>query len=64
MGDAMHLARLAALEGAMLALLNEYNAGNPHTIDELSVTMKADRGVCFGDIQYISGGVPLSGEGF
>jgi len=60
--DLMHLARLAALEGALLALLREA-AENPFgdepLADEITATLSPE-GL---DIAYLRHGNPVSGEG-
>lgn len=57
----MHLARLALLEGALLALLRE--AGADHEPNEIpdGLTVRMDRDGL--DIEYTRGGLPVGGEG-
>ena len=64
MFDPLHMARIALVEGGAMALINEFNSGNPVPADELHITVKSDGGVWLGDVQYIVGGMPVSGEGF
>ncbi len=59
--DPMHLARLAALEGALLSLLREASTDHePNDIPD-GITVRMDRdGI---DIEYTRGGLPVGGEG-
>lgn len=57
--DAMQAARLAQLEGAILALLRDAEEDG---LDGLTVTAEADAGQIVIDLTYSSKGVPLSGE--
>ena len=64
MFEPLHAARIALIESASLALLNEFNAGNPAPADELRFTAKNDDGVWLCEVQYVAGGVPVVCEGF
>ncbi len=59
--DPLHAARLALLEGALLALLREASGDHePNDIpDGLTVRLDGD-GL---DIEYTRGGLPVGGEG-
>lgn len=60
--EALHAARLAAVESALLALLREAAAdldANSQP-DALAVRLDAD-GI---DIEYLRAGFPVAGEGF
>lgn len=59
--EPMHAARLAQLEGAMLALLREASAEHEanDTPDGLTVRLDAD-GL---DLEYTRGGMAVAGEG-
>lgn len=58
----MHAARLAALEGAVLALLREaqQEQDGPDGL-EVSVQLTFDGAVSI-DLQWLSGGLPVAGE--
>ncbi len=60
--DALHAARLAAVESALTALLREAAAEHDANSkpDALCVRLDAD-GI---DIEYLRGGFPVAGEGF
>lgn len=56
-GDPMQLARLAAAEGALLALLYAAQDGSEDDPDGISVTMDRD-GL---DVELTRGGLPVGG---
>lgn len=58
--DPLHAARLANLEGALLALLREAGCGTPpnDVPDGMAVRIDAD-GI---DIQYLRGSIAVAGE--
>lgn len=57
--DAMQAARLAVLEGAVLALLR---GAQEDGLDGLTIEVTADAGQVAIDLMYTAKGVPLSGE--
>lgn len=59
MSDTLHYARLALLEAAMLALLNEHN---PHA-DDCPDSIEATFDAAGLNITYSRDGAPISGEG-
>lgn len=58
-GDPMQLARLAAAEGALLALLRAAQEGNDDDPDEVVVHMNVE-GLY---VEYRRAGLPVGGEG-
>jgi hypothetical protein len=56
--DAMQAARLAQLEGAILALLRDAEGDG---LDGLTISASADAGQVSIDLQFTTGGMPLSG---
>lgn len=57
--DAMQAARLAQLEGAILALLRDAEEDG---LDGLTVTAEADAGQVVIDLTYMAKGQPVAGE--
>jgi len=57
--DAMQAARLAQLEGAVLAILRD---AQDDGIDGLTLSASADAGHVSIDLAYTVGGLPMSGE--
>lgn len=57
--DAMQAARLAQLEGAILALLRDAEEDG---LDGLSITAEADAGQVVIDLTYTAKGIPTAGE--
>ena len=57
--DAMQAARLAVLEGALLALLR---GAQEDGLDGMTVEVTTDAGQVGIDLTYSSNGVPVSGE--
>jgi len=57
--DAMQAARLAQLEGAILALLRDAEEDG---LDGLTVTAEADAGQVVIDLTYTAKGLPTAGE--
>jgi hypothetical protein len=57
--DAMQAARLAVLEGAVLALLR---GAQEDGLDGLTIEVSADDGQVVIDLQYTANGVPVTGE--
>lgn len=57
--EAMQVARLAALEGAILALLRD---GQEDGFDGLTIDAAADAGQVSIDLSYSAHGVPVSGH--
>lgn len=64
MFEPLHAARIALIESAALALLNEFNAGNPMPADELRLSVKNDDGVWLCENHYFAAGVHVSSEAF
>lgn len=64
MFEPLHAARIALIEAASLALLNEFNAGNPMPADELRLSVKKDDGVWLCENQYFAAGVHVASEAF
>jgi hypothetical protein len=62
--QALHMARLANLEGAICALLREATqAEDPNdTPDGLNVRVYVDAGQSVIDLEYTRGGIPVAGE--
>lgn len=58
--DAMQAARLAQLEGALLAILRD--AEEDMGIDGVTVSAQADSGQVVIDLTYTARGLPMSGE--
>jgi hypothetical protein len=57
--DAMQAARLAQLEGAVLALLRD---AKDEGFDGLTVSATADDGQVVIDLSYMAGGMPVTGH--
>lgn len=57
--DAMQAARLAQLEGAVLALLRD---AQDDGFDGLTISAAADDGQVVIDLTYLAGGMPVSGS--
>lgn len=61
--ESMHSARLVALHSAMIALLIEYRSDQNGSVDAINCHMTMDEHFQTVDIQYMSHGVPVFGEG-
>lgn len=57
--DAMQAARLAQLEGAVLALLRD---AKDEGFDGLTISATADDGQVVIDLSYMAGGMPVTGH--
>ena len=60
--DAMQAARLAQLEGAILALLRDAVGDGLDGYDGIAITATADEGQVVIDLMYTAKGVPVAGE--
>lgn len=60
---AMHAARLATLHDALFGLLVEQLASDLPMVDGVAVQFRYEGGETSLDIQYMSGGMPVAGEG-
>lgn len=66
-GDTAQLVREAQVEGALLALLFQFNSSaDPHfQADRVSVCLELlPEGGCYTNLSYMRGDTVLSGEGF
>lgn len=61
-GDPLHAARLALLEGALLALLREAAGLDDENDIPDGLSVRFDGGAI--DIEYLRGGFVVGGEGF
>lgn len=64
MHQAMHAARLAQIQGAILGLLRDANEDDDgfQKPDGLTITATADEGQVVIDLTYTSKGVPMAGQ--
>jgi len=63
MEQAMHAARLVAVQSALLALLFEQQGDNLHKVDGLTVTLSHEPQSEGMDVIYTANGQPVGGEG-
>lgn len=63
MEQAMHAARLVAVQSALLALLFEQQGEQITNVDGLTVTLSHDRDGSSLDVIYTANGSPVAGEG-
>ena len=63
MEQAMHAARLVAVQSALLALLIEQQGDNIENVDGVTVTLAFDGESTGLDVIYTSNGRPVAGEG-
>ena len=63
MEQAMHAARLVAVQSALLALLFEHQGDNLHKVDGLTVTLSHEPHSEGMDVVYTANGQPVGGEG-
>lgn len=63
MEQAMHAARLVAVQSALLALLFEQQGDNLHKVDGLTVSLTHEPETGGMDVIYTANGMPVGGEG-
>lgn len=64
MDNAPAIARVAMAEGALLALLSQWNGDHTRKADRVTVSLSWFDGTSFMDVQYWNGDIPVGGEGF